>query len=190
MAMSRFIWTISYWWALQIFLTSIIAHKPVHVLYFSFSWRWISIGEIPQSGITKSKTLLIKMLTVHLKILLESTLNQREYMRLERGHGKSQVAEDTEYFRPREDLDRISRRDTKTIHGQEGSLWNHLQNNRGDLSLQMNKHHNYLSGILSLPRATQRAGNWNQRNYLAFLSWAFPLSTALCQKQPGLPVSL
>lgn len=113
MAMSRFIWTISYWWALQIFLISIIAHKPVHVLYFSFSWRWISIGEIPQSGITKSKTLLIKMLTVHLKILLESTLNQREYMRLERGHGKSQVAEDTEYFRPREDLDRISRRDTK-----------------------------------------------------------------------------
>lgn len=52
------------------------------------------------------------MLTVHLKIL-ESTLNQREYMRLERGHGKSQVTEDTEYFRPREDLDRVSRRDTK-----------------------------------------------------------------------------
>ena len=74
-----------------------------------------------------------------------------------------------------------------TIHGQEGSLWNHHQNNRGDISLQMNKHHNYLSGTLSLPRATQRSGKWNQRNYLAFLPWAAPLPTALCQKQPGLP---
>lgn len=53
------------------------------------------------------------MLTVHLKILLENTLNQCEYKRRDRGHGKSQVAEDTEYFRPGEDLDRVSRRGTK-----------------------------------------------------------------------------
>lgn len=53
------------------------------------------------------------MLTVRLKILLENTLNQCEYKRWDRGHGKSQVAEDTEYFRPGEDLDRVSRRGTE-----------------------------------------------------------------------------
>lgn len=98
----------------------------------------------------KSKTLLIKMLTVHLKIFLESTLNQRrEYMRLERGHGKSQVVEDTEYFRPREDFRQDLQGEIQNNTWTRRVPWNHLQNNRGDLSLQMNKHHTSSSGILS-----------------------------------------
>lgn len=107
--------------------------------------------------------------------------NQFEHMRVERNHGQSQVLENTEYFRPGEDLDKVIRRGTKKILGQEGYLWNHHQNNRDEISLQMNKHHNYLSWILSLPRVTQRAGDSNQRKYLAFLPWA-TLSPLLCAK--------
>lgn len=44
----------------------------------------ISIGEIPKSGISKSKTMHISMLMVHFQIGLENILNPLEYM----GSGK------------------------------------------------------------------------------------------------------
>ena len=85
------------------------------------------------------------MLTVHLKILLENMSNQFEHMRVERNHGHSQVLEDTSTL----DQERIWTRSQgevlKKILGQEGYLWNHHQNNTDEISLQMNKHHNYLS---------------------------------------------
>lgn len=44
-------------------------------IFFLLFCRKISIEEIPKSGITKSKTINVKMLTVYLKIGLENTSN-------------------------------------------------------------------------------------------------------------------
>lgn len=68
---------------------SIITHKPIHTFYFLYSCGRISKREIPKSGITKSKTMHIKMLTVHPKIDLETMLDSFEYTGMERGHGQS-----------------------------------------------------------------------------------------------------
>lgn len=163
MAMSRFIYTISYWWALQIFLISITAHKPVHVLYFSFSWRRISKGRFLKVELLSQRLYSLKCWQRILKFSLKarwinvSIWDWRGAME----RAKLQRIQSTLY------QGRIWTGSPgevqKTICGQEGSLWNHHQINTGDIYLQMNKHHNYLSGILSLPRATQRAGNWNQK---------------------------
>lgn len=83
---------------MQIFLISIITHKPIHTFCFLFSCGRISKREIPKSGITESKTMHIKMLIVHLKIDLETMLDQSEYMGMERGHGQSQVPWNMEDF--------------------------------------------------------------------------------------------
>lgn len=168
---------------------SIITHRPRHVLSFSLSWGRISIGEIPKSDRMESQAALFEMLTVYLKILLDNMSHQFEYMRVERSQGQSQVVEDLEGFRLGEDVDNIIRRGTKKYLGK--NVCGIIRRTTVMKSLsQKNKDHNSFSRILSLPRATQIAGNSNQRNYLAFLPWAIPLPTTLCQKQPWLPVSL
>ena len=89
---------------MQIFLISIITHKPIHTFYFLFSCGRISKTEIPKSGITESKTMRIKMLTVHFKIDLEIMLDQFEHMKVGRDHGQSQIPWNMEDFGLGEEL--------------------------------------------------------------------------------------
>lgn len=139
----------------------------------------ISIGETPNSGITESKTMHIKMLTVPLKTGFGNILNQCEDLKVERGHGQSQVPWAQEDFRSGEGLDKLISRGSKRYSGKKGTYFI-IRTGMTSLS-EMNKHLNYLSRILSLPKATQRAGNSNQRNYLAFFRGP-SLSPLLCAK--------
>lgn len=96
----------------------------MHGLHFSLSCGRICIGETPKSGITESQTMPIKRVTVHLKIGLENVLNGFENMRVDRGHGQSQVPGDMKDFRSGEDLDKAIREVLEKLLGQEGYLWN------------------------------------------------------------------